>query len=229
MSVVISTPLPDAYQTVHLAETFADVVARLGDVPLSRIRSKPAPGTATENDILVVAEQHGIHCELVDGVLVEKPVGYYESKVAFILGSYIQAYLRENPIASAAGENGPLRTTPGQVRLPDISVILNDRLTLKMIKEQKILDLPPDIAVEVLSESNTKKEMDRKLREYFQAGTRLVWYIDPETEIAEVFTSPDASQRVSGDQELDGRDILPGFSIKLGVVFAEAKAGMPKK
>jgi len=226
MSVLSSTPAPENYQPTLGAETFADVVSRLGDVPLSRIRSKPAPGMATERDLIELVEQRGVACELVDGVLVEKPVGFYESKIAFILGYFIQAYLNDNPIATAAGEKGPLRTTPGQVRLPDISVILNERLTLEMLKKQKVLQLPPDLAVEVLSESNTKKEMDRKLREYFESGTRLVWYIDPRSETAQIFTSPENVQHVSRDQQLDGRGVLPGFAVKLSEIFDRAKAGL---
>jgi Uma2 family endonuclease len=111
--------------------------------------------------------------------------GILESRIAAILIHWIESYLDEHPIGITAGESGPMRTTPGHVRMPDVSVVLGERLTADMLKQQKVLRLAPDLAIEVLSESNTKKEMARKLREYFDAGTRLVWYIDPEAETAQ--------------------------------------------
>jgi Uma2 family endonuclease len=229
MTAVITIPSPSSYEPpVVSPDNLAEVVSRLGDISLARIRSKPALGTATEKDVILFGEKHGIRCELVDGILVEKPVGFYESKLAFLLGHLIQTYLGSNPIASVAGIDAPHRTIQNQVRMPDVSVVLNEKLSIETLKEQKILEQPPDLAVEILSESNTKQEMDRKLKEYFEAGTSLVWYIDPQSETAEEFTSPESAHPVSGDQELNGGEILPGFTVKLSELFAQAKAGMPK-
>jgi hypothetical protein len=70
--------------------TLADLLERLGGVPLDRVRFHPPPGTATERDVLEIAAREGRLCELIDGVLVEKPVGYGES----ILASFIIQLLR---------------------------------------------------------------------------------------------------------------------------------------
>ena len=80
----------------------------------------------------------------------------------------------------------------------------------------------PDLAVEVLSDSNTKAEMDRKLREYFESGTRLVWYVDPETRTISVYTSPLTVSVLVADEILDGGVVLPGFMVRVGSVFEEA-------
>jgi Uma2 family endonuclease len=157
---------------------------------------------------------------------VEKPVGYYESRIAAVLIYFIEGYFEQNPIGITGGESGPMRTTPGHVRMPDVSVVLNERLTLEMLKSQKVLRLSPDLAIEVLSETNTKKEMSRKLREYFESGSRLVWYLDPETETAQIFRSAEQFETVRGEQELVGGDVLPGFAVKLSEVFARAKRGL---
>jgi Uma2 family endonuclease len=226
MSIATSISSAGGFEASVGGDTLAEVVARLGDVPLSRIRSKPAPGTATEQDLILLAEEYDILCELVDGVLVQKPMGYYESRIAQILAHMIEAYLDKHPIGITAGESGPMQTTPGQVRMPDISFVLGTRVTEEMLKSQKVLRLAPDLAVEVLSETNTRKEMSRKLREYFEAGVRLVWYIDPETETAQAFVSPEKFDTISGEQELVGGDLLPGFAVKLSDVFARAKQGM---
>ena len=79
----------------------------------------------------------------------------------------------------------------------------------------------PDLAVEVLSESNTAEEMARKLREYFAAGVRLVWMIDPRDRTATVFTGPELSRMLDETHTLDGGDVLPGFQLPLRDLFAE--------
>ena len=77
-------------------ETLADLLDRLGGVPPDRIRFHPYPGTATEEDVL--ARPGGVKrlCELVDGVLVEKAMGYYESLLAAVLIGFLRDYLKMN-------------------------------------------------------------------------------------------------------------------------------------
>ena len=68
--------------TVPPAETLADLLKRLGDIPMVRIRMRPAPGTATADDVLrLCAAEPKRLCELVDGVLVEKPIGHLEARL----------------------------------------------------------------------------------------------------------------------------------------------------
>ena len=80
--------------------------------------------------------------------------------------------------------------------------------------------LAPDLVVEVLSKSNTKAEMARKLGEYFQAGVRLVWRVNPKTQVGHVYTAIDQWVLLNGDQALNGGDVLPGFSLPLFELFA---------
>ncbi len=73
--------------------TVADMQQQLGGIPLARIRMVPPPGTATEEDVLAVHARTGRLCELVDGTLVEKVMGYRESRLAVVLG-YRTAFSR---------------------------------------------------------------------------------------------------------------------------------------
>ena len=81
----------------------------------------------------------------------------------------------------------------------------------------------PDLVVEVLSKGNTPKEMARKLDEYFRAGVRLVWYVDPKRRTVRVYTGRDRSVLLHEDRTLDGGDVLPGFSLSIRDWFAEAR------
>ncbi len=75
--------------------------------------------------------------------------------------------------------------------MPDVAFMSWDRLPGKTVPDEAIPELAPDLAIEVLSAGNTKGEMERKLKDYFFAGVRLVWYIDWRRRTAEVYTSPD--------------------------------------
>jgi Uma2 family endonuclease len=204
-------------------ETVADLLERLGGIPAHRVRMKPYPGTATEQDVIAAeAALDKRLCELVDGTLVEKAVGHYESRLAVVLVYFIETYLDKHDRGICYGADAMLRVVPGRVRLPDVSFVCWDKLPNRELPAEPIADLVPDLAVEVLSESNTRREMENKRRDYFQGGARLVWEIDPETQTARAYTSPDEFQEIGPDGVLDGGDVLPGFTLPLCQLFARA-------
>ncbi len=200
--------------------TLADLLKHLGDISPQRIRLQPAPGTATERHVVAIHRREKRLYELMEGVLVEKIMGYEESSLACELIYYLKHFLHEHDLGNVAGADGALRLMPGLVRIPDVSFISWDRLPDRSIPTEALPDLTPDLAVEILSEGNTPGEMDRKLRDYFFSGTRLVWYIDPQRRTVRVYTSPDQCMELSEQQTLDGGAVLPGFSLPLAQLFA---------
>jgi Uma2 family endonuclease len=197
---------------------------RLGDVSPERIRVRPAPGTATEDDVVVALDGPEKHlCELVDGVLVEKTMSTKEGLLAGLVVHFLWAFLEENDLGLVVGADGALRLRLGLVRIPDVSFISWERLPGGELPDKAIAPVVPDLAVEVLSEGNTKGEMERKLRDYFEAGVRLVWFIQPKNQTASVYTSPTKSRRIGKDQVLDGGEVLPGFRLSLKELFARAR------
>jgi Uma2 family endonuclease len=202
-------------------ETLADLLEQLGDIPPSRIRLQPPPGKATENDLLALHKRRGkLLCELVDGVLVDKAMGIKESLLAVLLIKLLGNFLDKHDLGILLGADGALRLTPGLVRIPDVSFISWDRLPGREIPDAPIPDLAPDLAVEVLSKGNTRKEMKRKVAEYFGAGVHLVWLVDPKNQIVDVYTAPDEVRRLVVRQTLDGGELLPGFTLPLRKLFA---------
>jgi Uma2 family endonuclease len=196
--------------------TVADLLHRLGDIPPDRVRLRPTPGEATERDLL---GPDGRLCELVEGVLVEKAMGYDESLLAMELGALLHGFVKRFRLGDVTGPDGTMRLMPGLVRIPDIAFISRKNLPKKGAPRKSVPDLAPDLAVEVLSKANTKGEMKRKLREYFDAGVRMVWLIDPKTRTALVHTSPKAATKLVESQSLDGGDVLPGFTLPLRELF----------
>jgi Uma2 family endonuclease len=201
------------------AGTLADLIDELGGA--RRILVPPAPGTATEQHVLDrLARKAGV-CELVEGVLVEKAMGFRESLLALALAEFLRAFVRKHNLGLVTGEAGLLRLAPGLVRAPDVAFVSWTSIPGGRVPEAPIPELAPDLAVEVLSESNTPGEMLRKRRDYFAAGTRLVWQIDHRARTGEVFTSPTDSIVLDASQALEGGDILPSFSLPLAQLFAE--------
>jgi hypothetical protein len=86
----------------HRVKTFADLAAKLGDIPADRILVDPPPGLATEEELLRFVEVDHVLCELVDGVLVEKPMGFEESALALWLGHHLRTYLNEHNLGELA-------------------------------------------------------------------------------------------------------------------------------
>jgi Uma2 family endonuclease len=202
-------------------QTLAELLERLGHVPAHRIRLDPAPGTATEDDLLRPGEELPV-CELVDGVLVEKAMGYYESVLAAVLIGFLRDFLKLHDLGIVAGPDGKTRLLPGLIRAPDVSFVSWSRMPGRRLPRRPIPDLAPDLAVEVLSESNTPQEMGRKLKEYFRAGTRMVWLADPETRIVRVYTTPEQAVTATENETLDGGGVLPGFKLRVRDWFSAA-------
>jgi Uma2 family endonuclease len=207
--------------TTEPIETLADLLEQLGGIAPARVRFRPPPGTATEKDVLEVRARTGRLCELVDGVLVEKGMGFRESMLAGALIEALRAFVRPRNLGLLTGEAGMMRLASGLVRMPDVAFVSWGRLPDRRVPREPIPELAPDLAVEVLSESNTPGEMARKRQEYFAAGVQLVWLVDPEARTVEVFTAPEQSTLLHEEETLEGGAVLPGFALPLRELFAE--------
>ena len=205
--------------TPFIPQNVAELVAHVGDVPGVRILLSPTPGSATEADLVRVCEKDKRLCELIDGTLVEKTMGAIESYLALVISRYLGNFVAEHDLGILLGEAGMLRFSPKRVYLPDVSFISWAQDPMRELQKQPVADLHPDLAIEVLSPSNTRREMLNKRNDYFAWGTRLVWQLDPATQSIEVFTAADESVVVENCGILDGGVVLPGFSLPMMKLF----------
>jgi Uma2 family endonuclease len=202
-------------------KTLADLLAHLGEIALDRIRFHPAPGTATTKDVIEVKEREGVLCELVNGVLVEKAMGFRESILGMFVGVLLDAFVRPRNLGLVTGEAGTMELMPDLVRIPDVAFTRWDRLPGRRCPDDPIPAIAPNLAVEVLSGSNTRGEMRAKRLDYFTAGVELVWEIDPVSRQVTVYTSVSDAVTLTNVDLLDGGTVLPGFSLPLGELFGE--------
>lgn len=201
-------------------DSIGDVLHDLGGVSPKRIRWNPFPGTATEADLIRIQTHEKRHYELVDGVLVEKIMGAPQACITPDLIFAVKLYLRENDIGFIMTPDGPTRLLKGLVRLPDLSFFSWEWMPRREYPTPPIVGMAPNLAAEVLSEGNTRSEIERKLKEYFLAGVEIVWVIDPFKRIVAVYTSPDDAITLTEKDSLDGGSVLPGFTMPVKDLFA---------
>ena len=214
-----------AAPTTDRFRTLADALARVGDVPADRVLLHPAPGTATILDLLDPAITGGRGVELVDGILVEKPMGAREEGIALWLAVQLFNFAATTNLGMVYGSQGPFRFRSGLVRYPDVSFVRWESAPHPEDIETPagpFVEVPPDLAVEVLSESNTPREMRIKLAEYAAAGVNLVWYVDPDERQVTVYPKArERGKKVLGVADtLGGGSVLPGFALPVAEIFA---------
>jgi Uma2 family endonuclease len=159
--------------------------------------------------------------ELVRGKVVAMPgPGLEHGEVQVNIATLLKTFLRANPLGRVFTESGVVTDRkPDTVRGPDVSYYSKERLPL----DKRVVayhDQPPDLCVEIVSPSNTKKELRAKIKEYFFAGVRMVWIADPEDRSVAVLVAPDEGRTLWGETPLEAPDILPGFLYKVSDLFA---------
>ena len=163
----------------------------------------------------------GARQELVRGKVVNVAgPGVEHGEVQGQIHFLLKTFLNQNKLGRVMVESATvIERKPDTVRGPDVSYYSKERLPL----DKRVVGYHtevPDLCVEVVSPSNSNKQLKAKAKEYLFAGVRLVWIIDPEDRTATVIIDPLESRTLEADATLDGGDVLPGFACKVSDLFA---------
>jgi Uma2 family endonuclease len=176
------------------------------------------PMTAKELAQLSIPDKQ---VELVRGhLVVREPPSTRHGGVAGELYYQLSQYVRDRDLGRAFPQDTGFKiaSDPDTVRGPDVAFVSRDRLHL--IPDEGYAELAPDLVAEVVSPGDRTGEVLAKVGDWLAGGTRLVWVIDPRRVEARIFR-PDGSVTVlGGDQDLDGEDIVPGFSCKVNSILS---------
>jgi Uma2 family endonuclease len=112
-----------------------------------------------------------------------------------------------------------LQRNPDTVRCPDIGFVRKQRLPVRYAKEGGYVEGAPDLAVEIQSPSQSPADVEKKIRQYFVAGTHTVWLIHPRRRYARIYGPSGAITDVDKDGFLEAPEILPGIRIALRSIF----------
>ncbi|MDP6355837.1 MAG: Uma2 family endonuclease [Planctomycetota bacterium] len=159
--------------------------------------------------------------EIVYGELVElPPMGIHEILLGYMLTRYLDDHVKEHGLGRIFPDGAKFRLArdPDLVRGPDVSFVEEDRIPADLF-EKGYMDIAPDFAVEVISDSNSFAEIEGKVTEYLAADVRLIWVINPGTRTACIHTQGSNVRRVNENDELDGGDVIPGFKLRLKDLF----------
>ena len=203
---------------------FMKLLHDLGDIDPARICMSPLPGTVTFEMFLNYMETHEKPiCEWVHNTIVEKAMGAHESRIGGLVVLHLGGYIDTHDLGIFYIPDGVLRVHKNAARAADIAFVSWSRLPGGKAPdaEDRIPNIAPNLMVEILSFSNTKREMKRKRQDYFQAGVDLVWEIDPDSRTAKAYTDVDEFEEIPTDGVLDGGDVLPGYQLSLAALFAK--------
>jgi hypothetical protein len=187
---------------------------------MTMIATKPV---LTRDDLL--ARPDGDHFELVDGHLVGRDFDCLAGCVAFLTHVLIVNYCCEEPFFRSFGLDHGYRCfpeDPGRVRRVDASVIGLDRLAAGPVSGN-LIGIAPDLAIAVVKAGDLASEIESRVKDFLDAGTRLVWVVNPMVRIARVHRADRSGVVLFEDDELDGEDVMPGFRCRLGDLFPPAQ------
>jgi len=213
----------ERYRMTHAAVTdsLAERLQELGGIVADRVKSTPAPGTASLDDLVYYNDHTKPLCELIDNTLVEKAVGFEASVVAATIVRILGEFVARRRLGIVSGADGMFRLLASSVRGPDVAFLSRDRFPGGQFPQEAYPSLAPDLAVEVLSPGNTKAEMMRKRIEYFHSGVRLVWIVDCRSRSVAVYTSPVDVRVLDEEAAITGSDVLPGFECLVAEFFRD--------
>jgi Uma2 family endonuclease len=175
----------------------------------------------TADDLLRMPERDGVRYELVDGALkVMAPAGGAHGAIVMELATALNQHVRAHRLGRLFSESTGflLRRNPDTVCAPDIAFVTASRLPAAL--PIGFLQLAPDVAVEVISPSDTVAEVGRKVEEYMQAGVRSIWIVDPSNRTVTVHSPAQGVRILREPDVLDGGDVLPGFRRPVSELFA---------
>ena len=191
-----------------------------------------APNDAAPDDMtaeqLMEYDARGMRTELIRGrLVVREPAKYRHGAIAMHVAVRIGMFLERDQLERnaphplgdlLAAETGfTLQRGPDTVRAPDVAFVSWAR---RPDNRDTFAEIAPDLAVEVLSPGDRTGEVRAKVADWLNAGTSLVWVIDPRRRDARVFRADGSQSMLSDSESLNGETTLPGFSLPLASLFA---------
>jgi Uma2 family endonuclease len=165
-------------------------------------------------------DDDSVQIELDEGELItmapaSEDHGFIEIELASRLHQFVKAHQLGRVYAGDTG----FRLSDDTVRSPDVAFVRKERVA--QLRSQGFAKGAPDLAVEILSPSNSFRQMTRKVRQYFAAGCHTVWVVHPDRKEVEVFEATGADRTLTAEDVLEAPVLLPGFSVPVAELFAE--------
>lgn len=177
----------------------------------------------TDEELLALPKD-GRKREVVNGEMFAMSPASFDHGDA-ISGIYgpLWAAVRAKRLGNLADGQTGFRLRTGDLYCPDIAFVSAKRVAEHRRKGNVFFDGAPDLAVEVLSPSDTLGVLEEKLAQFFAEGMRVAWVVHPRTRTIHVYHSPAHVSVVGMDGFLDGEDVVPGFRLAVADIFPQGE------
>jgi len=165
----------------------------------------------TTQELLIAQSEEELETEMASGL---------HAVLGGIVHGFLFSYVYPKRLGWVLNSSATFNFKDGLSRRePDVSFVSLEKMPVPLDDE---LPFPPDLAVEVVSKNDKDYEIEAKVKQYQEAGVKLIWIIHPFSQTIEVYqlSTRLKSQRLVGDEELNGLEVLPGFSLKVSAIFA---------
>jgi len=178
----------------------------------------------TADDLWDLPDDGKKRYELVRGELrTTAPAGFEHGEIGTEIVYHLKHFVRTKGLGTILGADTGfiLGRNPDTVRSPDAAFVSRERLR-SIGRTKKFFPGAPDLAVEVLSPSDTVYETEEKVNDWLAAGTRIVWVVNPKQRTITVHKAGPQIQVLTEKDQLSGEDVVPGFACAVGELFSLA-------
>ncbi len=172
----------------------------------------------TPEDLLQMPD--GDRYELVNGQLVEGNMSGLATYLALAIGGELRNFVRAHKLGVVFGSEAQYQCFPNEprkIRKPDVSFVQIGRYSDEIM--HGFIRIPPDLAIEVVSDNDTYYEVEVKIHDYLSAGVRLIWVFNPPTRSVRVIRLDGGTQELAASDTLSGEDVVPGLAIPVATIF----------
>jgi Uma2 family endonuclease len=192
--------------------------------PLAEPVRLPRPGRPWTIADLIARSNEENRYELVRGdLLMMSPASPVQGRYAGRLTAVLSAYVDDRDLGEVYTSEPGFELQPEPdvvVRAPDVAFVRKDQIP-PADRQSGFWPIAPDLAVEIISPSETATSIQEKVQDYLAAGTRLVWLVFPMHKIVTEYRSLDVVRHYNYEDSLDGGDVIPGFRYELTKLFRE--------
>jgi Uma2 family endonuclease len=172
----------------------------------------------TAAELEQMPDDDSVRTELDEGELITMPPagwdhGNYEAEIIVILHNFV----KRHKLGRVCGSSGGYRLSDDTVREPDVSFVRSARVG--SVKNKGFAKGYPDLAVEIISPSDSIRQLMRKVKQYFAAGTHTVWIVYPDEQEVQVLEATGTDRWLKGDDLIEAPELLPGFSVPISQFF----------
>jgi Uma2 family endonuclease len=178
----------------------------------------PTTKSIPTDEELMALPKDGYKRELLDGEIVMTPAGSEHGRQIMRFSYALAGYVYSHNIGELFDGQTGFRMSSGDLLCPGVSFVGTARLPQG--RHEGFFEGGPDLAIEFLSPSESKKHVDRKINLYFANQTRMVWLVDIRRRTVAVWRDAKSSRTLAEHDTLTGDDLLPGFSIPVQSFFA---------